>query len=228
MQRTWLVVYASMFISLSLVLMPPTADAELFIDAYVGGAFTSDSDATFSLLDTDTVANVGLDTDDAFIAGGRLGYWFGFFPWLGLALDVSYFEMEGDPPSSLDDELPTFDTLGHANFDILPISALVMLRLPNLLNPVAWLTGLHPYAAIGPAVFLTRVDFEGFEDFGAALGLDIRVGLRWEFLPVFGVFVEYRYTRVEDDFQDAVRDFPVSMDVDFTTHHALGGISLRF
>lgn len=226
MQRTWLAVYASMFISLSLVLIPPTADAELFIDAYVGGAFTSDSDATFSILDT--VTNVGIDTDDSFIAGGRLGYWFGFFPWLGLALDVSYFEMEGDPTSNFDDgQLPTVDTLGKANFNILPISALVMLRLPSLINPIA-LLGLTPYAAIGPSVFLTQVDFEGFEESGAALGLDVRVGLRWEFLPVFGVFVEYRYTRVEDDFQDALRDFPASMDVDVTTHHALGGISLRF
>ena len=226
MQRTWLAVYASMFISLSLVLIPPTADAEFFIDAYAGGAFTSDSDATFSILDT--VTNVGIDTDDSFIAGGRLGYWFGFFPWLGLALDVSYFEMEGDPTSNLDDgQLPTFNTLGKANFDILPISALVMLRLPSLINPIA-LLGLTPYAAIGPAVFLTQVDFEGFEESSAALGLDVRVGLRWEFLLVFGVFVEYRYTRVEDDFQDALRDFPASMDVDVTTHHALGGISLRF
>ncbi|HEY7710197.1 MAG TPA: outer membrane beta-barrel protein [Candidatus Entotheonella sp.] len=227
MQRTWLIVYASMFISLSLVWIPPTADAEFFIDAYAGGAFTSDSDATFSLLDTATT--VGIDTDDAFIAGGRLGYWLGFFPWLGLALDVSYFEMEGDATSNLDDEqLSTFDNLDKANFDILPISALVMLRLPRLISPIAWLTGLKPYAAIGPAVFLTQVDFEGFEESGAALGLDVRVGLRWEFLPVFGVFVEYRYTRVEDDFQDALHDFPASIDVDVTTHHALGGISLRF
>ena len=227
MQRTWLVVYVSIFISFSLVLIPPTADAEFFIDAYAGGAFTSDSDATFSILDT--VTNVGIDTDNAFIAGGRLGYWLGFFPWLGFALDVSYFEMEGDTTSNLDDgQLPTFDTLGKANFDMLPISALVMLRLPRLINPIALLTGLTPYAAIGPAVFLTQVDFEGFEESGAALGLDVRVGLRWEFLPVFGVFVEYRYTRVEDDFQDALRDFPASMDVEFTTHHALGGISLRF
>jgi hypothetical protein len=215
-----------MFISLSLVLIPPTADAEFFIDAYAGGAFTSDSDATLSILDM--VTNVGIDADDSFIAGGRLGYWFGFFPWLGLALDVSYFEMEGNPTSNLDDgHLPTFDTLGKTNFDILPISALVMLRLPSLMNPIA-LLGLTPYAAIGPAVFLSQVDFGGFEESGAALGLDVRVGLRWEFLPAFGVFVEYRYTRVEDDFQDALRDFPASMDVDVTTHHALGGISLRF
>jgi opacity protein-like surface antigen len=227
MKRTWLVVYASMFISLSLVLIPHTADADFFIDAYAGGAFTSDSDASFKILDT--VTNVGIDTDDSLIVGGRLGYWLGFFPWLGLALDVSYFEMEGDLQSNLDDgQLPTFDNLSKANFEMLPIAALVMLRLPRLVNPIALLTGLTPYAAIGPAVFLTQVDFEGFEESGAALGLDVRVGLRWEFLPVFGVFVEYRYTRVEDDFQDALRDFPASMDVDFTTHHALGGISLRF
>jgi hypothetical protein len=227
MQRTWLAVYASMFISLSLVLIPHTADAEFFIDAYAGGAFTRESDASFSILNT--VTNVGIDTDDAFIVGGRLGYWLGFFPWLGLALDVSYFEMEGDPPSSLDDgQLPTFDNLGKANFEILPISALVMLRLPRLVNPIALLTGLIPYAAIGPSVFLTQVDFEGFEEFGAALGLDVRVGLRWEFLPIFGVFAEYRYTRVKDDFQDALRDSPASLDVEFTTHHVLGGISLRF
>jgi Outer membrane protein beta-barrel domain len=226
MQRTWLVVYASMFISLSLVLIPHTADADFFIDAYVGGAFTSASDASFSILDT--VTNVGIDTDDAFIVGGRLGYWLGFFPWLGLALDVSYFETEGNPSSNLDDGSPTLNNLGNAKFDILPISALVMLRLPRVLNPIALVTGLNPYAAIGPAVFVSRADFESFEDSSAALGLDIRVGLRWEFLPIFGVFVEYRYTRVKDDFQDSLRDFPASMDVDFTTHHALAGISLRF
>ncbi|MDH3602183.1 MAG: porin family protein [Candidatus Tectomicrobia bacterium] len=227
MQRTWLVVYASMFISLSLVLIPHTADAEFFIDAYAGGAFTRESDVSFSILDT--VANASIDTDDSLIVGGRLGYWFGFFPWIGLALDVSYFEMEGDPPSSFGDEqLPTIDNLGKANFEILPISALVMLRLPRLVSPLALLTRLNPYAAIGPAVFLTRVDFEGFEAAGTALGLDIRVGFRWEFLPVFGVFAEYRYTRVEDDFQDSLRDFPASLDVNFTTHHVLGGISLRF
>jgi opacity protein-like surface antigen len=227
MQRTWLAVYTSMLISLSLVLLPHPADAEFFIDAYAGGAFTRDSNASFSILDT--VTNVGIDTDDSFIAGGRLGYWLGFFPWLGLALDVSYFETEGDPPSSIGDvQVPTFDNLGKANFELLPISALVMLRVPRLVNPLALLTGLTPYAAIGPAVFLTRVDFEGFEESGAALGLDVRVGLRWEFLPVFGVFAEYRYTRVKDDYQDALRDSPASLDVEFTTHHVLGGISLRF
>jgi hypothetical protein len=227
MQRTWLAVYTSMLISLSLVLVPHPADAEFFIDAYAGGAFTRDSNASFSILDT--VTNVGIDTDDSFIAGGRLGYWLGFFPWLGLALAVSEIETEGEPPSSIGDvQVPNFDNLGKANFELLPISALVMLRVPRLVNPLALLSGLTPYAAFGPAVFLTRVDFEGFEESGAALGLDVRVGLRWEFLPVFGVFAEYRYTRVKDDYQDALRDSPASLDVEFTTHHVLGGISLRF
>jgi hypothetical protein len=216
-----------MFIGLSLVLMRPSADAEFFIDAYVGGAFTRASDVSLRVLDT--VANTDIDTEDSLIVGGRLGYWFGFFPWVGLALDVSYFEMEGEPPSSLSDEpLSGLDNLDKADFDILPISALVMLRLPSLVSPIALLTSLKPYAAIGPTVMLTRVNFEGFEDFGTALGLDIRAGLRWDFLPVFGVFAEYRYTRVKDDFQDALRDLPASLDVDFTTHHVLGGISLRF
>lgn len=227
MQRTWLAVYASMMISLSLALIPHTAGAEFFIDAYAGGAFTRESNVSFSILDT--ITNVEIDTKDSFIAGGRLGYWFGFFPWVGLALDVSYFEMEGNPPSSIGDvQLSTLDNLGNADFDILPISALVMLRLPRLASPIALLTSLNPYAAVGPAVILTRIEFEDFEATGTALGLDIRVGFRWDFLPVFGVFAEYRYTRVKDDFQDVLRDLPASLDVDFTTHHVLGGISLKF
>ena len=227
MQQTWLAVYASMFISLGLALMPHTAQAELFLDAYVGGAFTRDSDVSFSVLDT--ITNVDIDTQDSFIVGGRLGYWFGFFPWLGLALDVSYFEMEGDPPSSINEsQQPIFDNLDKADFDILPISALVLIRLPRLVSPIAFLTGLNPYAAIGPALMVTKIEFEEFDDTGTALGLDIRVGFRWEFLPVFGVFAEYRYTRVEDDYQDALRNLPASVDVEFTTHHVLGGVSLQF
>ncbi len=226
MYRIRLIIMASLF-SLCLLLIPHPAQAGLFVDAYVGGAFSRNSEINFSILDT--VRDADIDTEDSFIVGGRLGYWIGFFPWLGVALDISYFEMDGDPPAAVGDvPIPSLSNLDKAHFEILPISALVMLRIPSIISPIPFITGLKPYVGIGPTLMLTRVDFEGFDASGTALGFDLRIGLRWELLPVIGFFAEYRYSKVEDKFQDAVRDFSTSLDIDFSTHHVVGGVSLRF
>jgi hypothetical protein len=217
---------ASLF-SLSLMLHPHLANAGLLLDAYVGGAFTRHSDARFSIMETLTTTSI--DTGDALIIGGRIGYWIDPIPWLGLALDVSYFNMQGDAPTMIGDAaLPPFDNLGTADFKIVPVSALLMLRLPPLLSPIAVLTGLNPYVGMGPTLMVSQIDVEGFSGTGAALGLDVRAGLRWEFLPIIGLFAEYRYTRVEDTYEDALRGLSTSLEVNFTTHHIVGGIALQF
>ena len=187
MVRIAFVFLASLF-SLRLVLFPGIAKAGIFLDAYIGSAYTDNSDIRFHIADTAT-NDATINTDDGRIIGGRIGYWIDLMPWIGLALDVSYLETQGEAPEIIGDvDLTNFNNLTTVDFKILPVSTLLMLRLPQMMNPLAMVTGINPYIGVGPTLIATQADFEGFSGTGAALGLDARVGLHWEFLPIIGIF----------------------------------------
>ena len=106
-------------IVLWVLLPPPRAGAEFFADLY-GGA-TLPGHATASHTQTEpTAADLTWQVD--FGAGPslglRAGYWFARFPWLGMAGDVSYFSLSAE----------------GARISAVPISLLLMLRLPLLVS----------------------------------------------------------------------------------------------
>jgi hypothetical protein len=217
-QHTWLVAAIGFLIAWGAITAAP-ALAEWTFDAYIGRAFSPDGDVDVE--DMGISASADVDVDDSYIFGGRLGYWFGFFPYLGVALDASYLTTDLD--SDLDIE--TFDDVDLRR---VPLSGLAMLRLPLLPSPAVPRGHLEPYVAVGPTLFLSNLDLDDFDDTREDVGLDVRAGLNFRFTRVLGIFAEYRLTYVEQEFKFTRQGIRSVVETDPSTHHVLGGISLRF
>ena len=211
-KRTWLCGAA-----LALIIVGTTrpADAEWFLDLYGGGSFTQDVDVTIR---NGTTLDDRIEFDTALTGGGRLGYWLTGIglPWLGAAVDVSYYAPDATA------------TAGKASLEVLPISALLMLRLPLFADSAVPTGRVQPYIAGGPSVFVSRVkvDTSVFGDRlsaeDAELGADFRAGLTFMVTPNFGVFAEGRYMFFTVDPGSRGTEF------DIETFQALGGVTLRF
>jgi len=65
------------------------ASGELFLDAYIGPAFTTDGD-----FDNGPAAPATTDFDTVVSGGARVGYF--FIPYIGFAFDVSHYQPDGD------------------------------------------------------------------------------------------------------------------------------------
>ena len=122
------------------------ARAEGFVDLYVGAAFHADSDVTLVETGAGMVADVRWD--NSFVPGARGGYWLDALPWLGFALDASYFEAE-QSVEPIDNRILELRSI--------PISGLVMVRYPLRVSDNFPHGEFYPYAAIGPAGFLTEM-----------------------------------------------------------------------
>jgi hypothetical protein len=174
---------------------------------------TADADVTVRSGTTfdDTVS---FDTEG--MGGGRLGYWLEGLSWLGVAADVSYFAPAGQG-SSIETRL-----------EVIPISPLVMFRLP-LLGSTEFPKGrLQPYVGIGPGFFMTsvKVDVPGLgeesSDWQFEVGVDTRAGITFMITPGFGTFVEGRYTVF------SANPGGRSTEFDVETVHVAGGVTIRW
>lgn len=212
-QRLWLVVVLG-FLAIWGVIMARPAWAEWTFDVYVGSSFLPDGDVQANGV------NEHVGFDDSFTVGGRLGYWLGLFPYVGVALDVSYYTSDLD-----------FDTLGQllGNADLrrIPLSGLAMLRLPFLPSPAVPRGHLEPYVAVGPTLFLSHLSLDN-DDFQNDIGLDVRAGLNVRFTRAIGIFAEYRLTYVEQEFTFTRQGVRSVLQADPSTHHLEAGLSLRF
>jgi outer membrane protein with beta-barrel domain len=212
--RRMTVLWGVLVLLVSAAAVPPAA-AEWFVDVYGGGAFTGDVDVT--IRDTTTVDD-RVKLDDELTGGGRLGYWFDTLglPWLGAALDVSYFAPAGNRPAV------------ETRLEVLPISMLVMFRAPLFSGPGFPHGRLQPYLGAGPSLFVTRVKIdapslgERLSESQLEVGGDLRGGVAFMFTPNFGVFVEGRYTFF------SMNPGGRSTEFDVETVHALGGVTLRW
>jgi hypothetical protein len=91
-----------------------------------------------------------------FTIGGRFGYWLCPVPWLGFALDTSYYQFDVTPKHAQN------LILQDAKIQVIPITPMVMARVP-LLESSEFPTGrLQPYIGAGPGIFLhhRKIDFE--------------------------------------------------------------------
>jgi hypothetical protein len=199
-------------LGLSAVAVRP-ASAEWFLEAYGGVSMTADADVTIRNGQTldDTVS---FDTEG--MGGGRLGFWLDGLRWLGLAADVSYFAPSGQGS--------TVET----RLEVIPLTPLLMLRLPLLTSSEFPNGRLQPYLAAGPGFFMTsvKVDVPGLPeestDWQFEIGADARVGITFMITPGFGTFVEGRYTVFSTDPGGRSTEF------DIETVHVAGGISIRW
>jgi hypothetical protein len=187
--------------------------AEWFLDVYGGVSMTDDADVTVR---GDRTVDDKVKFDDEGMGGGRLGYYLGGLRWLGLAVDVSYFAPAGQGS--------TVET----RLEVVPISGLVMFRLPLFDGPGFPNGRLQPYLAAGPALFLTsvKVDVPGageqHSDWQVEIGADARAGIAFMFTPGFGTFIEGRYTVFSTNPGGG------STDLDIQTLHVMGGFTFRW
>ncbi len=189
-----------------------------FADLYLGGVVPEDGkvNGEASPFGVSINDSAKADYDNTYVAGGRGGFWLPNTPWMGLALDVSYFELKADGTET----------------KILPVSALIMLRYPG--------DRLQPYIGIGAGVFFTdaKVDIQlsgenkNFSDTAVDFGLDTRAGLAWRLFRRFAIFGEYRFTYFEADYNDKIdsggTESDVNIEIDNKVHYFLLGFSYRF
>lgn len=197
--------------------------AEMYADVALGSAITENDVASLAnIVATDPAERESFGVeghyDKSFDALVRVGYWFESAPLLGLAGTASYFrpDMFGTPVSSKRD----------VNLRVIPVSVLLMGRIP-LLTDNRYPNGrLQPFAGIGPAAFITDVWESDFSDLTLSGGLDLHVGGRVMLTPRFGFFTQYRFTQFQSHPED--KDAGLAVEMNLVTHHLLGGLSVNF
>jgi opacity protein-like surface antigen len=205
-----------------LVLGVEVARAEGFVELYIGGAFTSD--ASQSIKVEGTTASGSGKFDASFLSGGRGGYWLDSVPWLGFALTAAYYNVKEDVAVN---EKSVFE------LDVVPISALLMLRYPLLKSADFPRGQVYPYLGVGPGIFVTtaKADVIGFEDTSVEVGADVRAGIAI-FHPnqSWSIFMEYRYTYVgSSKFTDNVSGVPVTVKLgSLDTQSFVAGFGYHF
>jgi opacity protein-like surface antigen len=210
MSRLRLVLVTALVALAVTVSAPAPARAETFLDLYGGGAFPMDTDTTVS---GPRFIIIGESPyKESFVVGGRGGYYFeGGVPWLGLALDVSYFKADIDLPSGAENE-------------VVPVSLLLMLRVPLVQSPAfprgRLQPGIRPFASPPPS----KSKDGTASDTSFDLGFDFRMGLAWMLTRNIGLFGEYRFSYVQPDY-DLNGEH---VEPDFSVNHLAVGLTFRF
>ena len=133
---------------LAIVLGGGSASAEVFLDLYGGATMFGDPDFTVTREGQARETERG-SADTNFTVGGRGGYWFDGqgLRWLGVALDISYFEPEYSGESGT-------GSIATVKVRTLPITPLVMFRLPLMESPQHPNGQLQLYTGAGPGFFV--------------------------------------------------------------------------
>jgi opacity protein-like surface antigen len=201
-------------------LAPEVARGEGFLDFAVGGTFTQNHDVKFKSGGVSTT--VDGDFDDSWSTGVRGGYWFDPLPWIGVGGMVSYFEPDVEP-----DNVAGF---GDQDIGVVPLTALLMLRIPLLMSDAAPHGHIQPYLNIGPGAFFTFVDEHHDDDDDTVdVGVDLHAGVTWMFNSHFGMFTEYRFTHYGFDLErESRRSGDFEMESTLDSHHILAGFAWHF
>ncbi len=189
---------------------PGLARAEAFFDLYGGGAFPLDSDTT--IRGPGFVIFGESPYKDSFVVGGRAGYYFeAGAPWLGLALDVSYFKAD-------------IDVSDGAKNDVVPTSLLLMVRAPLVATREFPRGRLQAYLGIGPSFVYSRSEAGGSRDTSFDVGFDFRIGLTWMITRNVGLFGEYRFSYVQPDYDLNGEN----VEPEYSVNHLAAGVTFRF
>ena len=223
-RSTWVAVGVGFLI---FVLGGGSASAEWFFDLYGGAVFPMDPDLKVTS-EGGTRETVRGHSDTVWTAGGRGGYWFDRGPrWLGVALDISYFEPEYSRSGGTGE-------VAKLNIQTVSVTPLAMFRWPLLESPEHPNGRLQPYLGIGPGVFHQKATVQlrsgagDISDEGFAVGVDLRAGVAYEFLPNWALFLEYRFTHVNDSPEGRSNGQKTTVDVDLNTNAVLFGVGYRF
>jgi opacity protein-like surface antigen len=187
------------------------ATAEWFADAYLGAALTQKDEITFTTFRVERSQDVQYGSSAVY--GLRLGRWFDGLPWLGVAVDASYFR-------------PTKD------LQVFPLTALALVRYSFFKDEEFTHGRLQPYAGLGGGLFISNVDgtlgFLKASDTSVDIGLDTRAGIAYHFDANWVGFFEYRFTHVSPTYDVQPFGGRTPADTTLNTNHFLLGLSYRF
>jgi hypothetical protein len=100
---------------------------------------------------------------DSAVFGGKISYWFDFFPFVGAELDISTFSPDITVPSQSLGR--TGFTIGSPtgtafkfNLSVVDIGMNVLGRYPFLQGPAFPRGRVQPYLGVGPALFVTSIE----------------------------------------------------------------------
>jgi opacity protein-like surface antigen len=222
----------------SLLAVADRATAQGYLDVYGGVAFTSDDELVTRIHGTSLHDDI--DYDPAAQIGIRGGLWFPDLPWLGVASDLSYLEVDG-PASGVAhtvDGVPV-RTAENVDIDLFPISILLMARTKLLMIPFGPRLGLQPYLGVGPGLFVSWIhddayvigidgEEESIDEVSYEIGLDTRDGIRLHVTPSISLFTEYRFTYYEPEIDGTVLDTTVDVESQLATHGVIAGLGFHF
>jgi opacity protein-like surface antigen len=218
--------------------LPAPVRAEWFVDAYAGWSMTERSDVDIRGLSIEGVPVqarlLDVKPEQSPLVGIRGGYWFAALPEVGLGIDVFHFRPDvrrqqvtatatfsgvilGEP-ISVTAAGPV--TIPSVDLPAVVVGGDLLLRWRFLQAPHAPHGRLQPYLTLGPALLITEPD-----ELGTTLGFKVAGGFAWQFHRRLAAFTEYRFTRFTPS---DVESGGLRYSADVNTHHALGGLSLRF
>jgi|SRR5690349_15125531 len=216
------------------------AYAEFETGVYGGAALTNKTDKTEESSLGVTLTSRDLKTDTQFTFGGRVGYWFDRFDYVGTGLDVFYFRAKA-PSQTVPVSISGCCAIMATDSFSIPVVAVAFdvlrLRLPLMRSEEFPHGRIQPYIGGGPAVFFSWAKAPaGFQpsdktDVDAAIGYKVGGGLAIMLNKEVGLFAEYRYTHFTSSltFQDNTP--PASTETFKTTlntNHAIVGLTVRF
>ncbi len=245
------------------LLLAPVARAEFYLSGYLGASITQSNDVKFkddsvippfpfTLFDL-TLRNVGFDT--SLMGGGKVGYWIGPLPNLGIEADVYHFSADvgnqsvtatGRPMFTLPVGLgfrPAMFAFGPVDRADIAVTALgfhVVGRL-RLSQSSAFPNGrFQPYLGAGPGIFFSNVRLKPFtnqSDSDTSVGVQALGGLKFFFHKNFSVFAEYKFSHFNLDTKFATNFATAfsgtsrrstTFSTDLNTHHVYGGAAVHF
>jgi len=201
---------------LGCVSLASAATAEISLDLYLGASFTGDSELDGNVGGMPAAARP-VSWDDSIEAGIRAGYWLdGGWNWLGVALDASYYRPD-----------PSDAVMGLGSLHMIPISPLLMVRMPLFVSERYANGRIQPYLAAGPGFVTSLATSSGTSrrEAGFDFGIDARLGLTAVGRPRFGVFLEYRYTDVVVNNRDTLG---AKIKTTLESDHLNAGVRLLF
>lgn len=207
---------------------PATAGAERFADLLMGFSVAQEDPLKFSSGQERGQLELGFESAMAY--GYRMGYWFERFPYMALAMEVDYTDVENDNTDVV---------------NVLSFSPLLMFRLQLMKNDKYPLGEWSPFIAAGPGIFLSEIRFDvedssipdivdlptvtgEYRNKRTDVGLDLRAGVKKMVAANWAVNLEYRFFHFRPEYEDNILGNTVTTEIDITTHSLMLGVTYNF
>jgi len=225
---------------LSLLCWVPGVWGEPYIAAYAGFSLLSDTDLKADAVSIFEPRSQGrgirfsTDVDNSAIFGGKIGYWFDFFPLVGAELDIYAFSSDIFVPPQTSG---TIRITSSFDFDlsVTAVSFNLMGRYPLLKSPDFPRGRIQPYIGIGPGLFITSIEDLGTDpndNIGSKTltfgGLQVIGGLKFFLLKNLSLFAEYKFSHFTADLSGASANFSLGATQNIDASHFYGGVAYHF